>query len=202
MLVVGEVCTCCKPNGTHPTFINDYRLRLAVMTERNQGRPWTAREDHLLTQAVALHGENDNWKMIALAVPQRTNKACRKVTQCSTSPNHSFTSLFFQRWLHSLSPTVKKTTWTSDEDQLLLDLFATYGPKWSAIARQIPGRTDDACSKRYREALDPSLRKDEWTVGEDEKLAEVYGRLGGRWGQVGHELNRSGLACRNRCGSI
>ena len=73
-----------------------------------------------------------------------------------------------QRWLHSLSPNVKKSAWTKDEDQLLLSLYETHGPKWSFIARQIRGRTDDACSKRYREALDPNLKKTEWTAEEDE----------------------------------
>jgi hypothetical protein len=43
------------------------------------GTPWTADEDSLLTQAVALHGDADQWKTIALCVPGRTNKACRKV---------------------------------------------------------------------------------------------------------------------------
>ena len=49
------------------------------MKERGVGKPWTKQEDELLTQAVRVHGENDNWKAIALCVPGRTNKACRKV---------------------------------------------------------------------------------------------------------------------------
>nr|AXB87526.1 MYB transcription factor 20 [Pleurotus ostreatus] len=150
------------------------------MTERNVGRPWSAEEDSLLKAAVDAHGENDNWKIIAQAVPGRSNKACRK------------------RWLHSLSPTVKKSAWTQAEDQKLLDCYNSLGPRWSAIARQIPGRTDDACSKRYREALNPNLRKDEWTPEEDKQLVQAYAQIGGKWGQVGQELNRSGLACRNR----
>lgn len=79
-----------------------------------------------------------------------------------------------------------------------MELYAVYGSKWSTIARQIPGRTDDACSKRYREALDPNLKKDEWTPDEDVKLMQVFARIGGKWGQVGQELQRSGLGCRNR----
>jgi hypothetical protein len=67
------------------------------------------------------------------------------------------------------------------------------------IARQIPGRTDDACSKRYREALDPSLIKEEWSLEEDGKLCDLYAQLGGRWGQIGNQMHRSGLGCRNRC---
>ncbi|KAL1951754.1 hypothetical protein VTO73DRAFT_903 [Trametes versicolor] len=150
------------------------------MSERGVGNPWTTYEDNLLIQAVAIHGENDNWKAVALSVPGRTNKACRK------------------RWLHSLSPNVKKTAWTSEEDQLLLSLYAVHGTKWSVIARNIQGRTDDACSKRYREALDPSLKRDDWTAAEDTKLLEAYARLGGKWGIIGQELGRSGLGCRNR----
>ncbi|KAF7367282.1 hypothetical protein MSAN_00790200 [Mycena sanguinolenta] len=141
---------------------------------------WTAHEDELLIAAVKNFGEHDNWKTVAQSVPGRTNKACRK------------------RWLHSLSPAVKKSAWTPSEDHLLIELFAVHGPKWSAIARQISGRTDDACSKRYREALDPNLKKDEWTPEEDARLLEAYARLGGKWGQVGQELRRSGLGCRNR----
>lgn len=104
----------------------------------------------------------------------------------------------YKRWLHSLQPNVKKSAWTADEDKLLIELYLKHGPKWSAIARQILGRTDDACSKRYREALDPNLKKEDWTPEEDAKLIEVYHLIGGKWGQVGQSLQRSGLGCRNR----
>ncbi|KAF9786051.1 hypothetical protein BJ322DRAFT_1005044 [Thelephora terrestris] len=150
------------------------------MLDKVVGRPWSTEEDNLLIQAVAIHGQNDNWKQVATAVPGRTNKACRK------------------RWLHSLCPTVKKTAWTREEDELLLSLYAIHSTKWSVIARHIPGRTDDACSKRYREALDPSLKKGDWSPEEDFHLLQAYKRLGGRWGQIGAELCRSGLGCRNR----
>ena len=93
---------------------------------------------------------------------------------------------------------MKKTPWTAEEDRALLSLYAIHSTKWSVIARHIPGRTDDACSKRYREALDPTLRKEEWTSEEDARLLDAYARLGGRWGQIGQEMQRSGLGCRNR----
>jgi hypothetical protein len=50
------------------------------MLERSVGRPWSAQEDDLLANAVVLHGEVDNWKAVALSVPGRTNKACRKAS--------------------------------------------------------------------------------------------------------------------------
>ena len=48
--------------------------------ERSVSRPWTVQEDELLIRAVGEHGENDNWKRVAMCVPGRTNKACRKVS--------------------------------------------------------------------------------------------------------------------------
>jgi hypothetical protein len=165
------------------------------MTERAVGRPWSAREDELLAAAVGVHGQVDNWKAVAASVPGRTNKACRKASVRLSTPPISHPS---QRWLHSLSPSVKKSAWSKHEDNLLLELYQIHSAKWAVIARNIPGRTDDACSKRYREALDPSLKKDGWSPDEDAKLAAAYARLGGKWGRVGQELQRSGLGCRNR----
>lgn len=62
------------------------------MAERTVGRPWNTHEDNLLKQAVAIHGENDNWKTISLSVPGRTNKACRKVSMSDLLT--SFASIF------------------------------------------------------------------------------------------------------------
>ena len=50
------------------------------VVEKRQGKPWSAEEDDLLRKAVQIHGENDNWKAVAKCVPERTNKACRKVS--------------------------------------------------------------------------------------------------------------------------
>ena len=63
------------------------------MTERAVGRPWSAREDQLLAAAIAVHGQVDNWKAVALSVPGRSNKACRKASPhllhpADLSPRH------------------------------------------------------------------------------------------------------------------
>ncbi|KAF8499457.1 hypothetical protein JB92DRAFT_2981456 [Gautieria morchelliformis] len=140
------------------------------MASSSTPRPWTAQEDALLRHAVAEHGDEPGaWKAIASCVPGRSNKGCRK------------------------------TPWTPAEDALLLKLYATHSPpRWSLIAKSIPGRTDDACSKRYREALDPLLKKDGWTSDEDAKLIRLTAQLGSKWTQVGQQMSRSGLGCRNR----
>ncbi|KAG8984038.1 hypothetical protein FRB93_006831 [Tulasnella sp. JGI-2019a] len=151
------------------------------MAQRALGKQWTPEEDESLVQAVRTYGEDTEcWKQIAAAVPGRTNKACRK------------------RWKHSLHPSVKKTNWNAEEDELLLELHAKHPGRWALIASNIPGRTDDACAKRYCEALDPKLNKTDWTTSEDELLLESFSRLGSAWTKVAEELGRSGLGCRNR----
>jgi hypothetical protein len=49
------------------------------MSDRNIGKPWTSQEDRILVEQVAVHGDVDKWKTICLAIPGRSNKACRKV---------------------------------------------------------------------------------------------------------------------------
>ncbi|KAK0208617.1 hypothetical protein DFS33DRAFT_461224 [Desarmillaria ectypa] len=150
------------------------------MQEKGTSRAWTQEEDDLLVQVMNCNGGFENWKEVATLIPGRTNKACRK------------------RWLHSLSPDLRKSAWTPREDALLVALHKRHKNKWSTIARFIPGRTDDACSKRFREALDPRLKKDPWTHAEDAKLLQLYSQLGPKWKEVGEEMQRSGLGCRNR----
>ncbi|KAJ3787672.1 hypothetical protein GGU11DRAFT_746128 [Lentinula aff. detonsa] len=150
------------------------------MGEKVVTRPWTQKDDDLLRDAVVKHGTQDNWQAVASEVSGRDNKACRK------------------RWLHSLSPTVKKSPWTVEEDALLRYLHNMHGARWSLIAREIEGRTDDACSKRYNEALDPTLKRDEWTPDEEARLLQVYSEIGCKWKEIGSQLQRSSLACRNR----
>jgi len=69
---------------------------------------WTAEEDVILVQQVEIWGAKDQWRRISEALPGRTNKACRK------------------RWLHSLSPDIKKSLWTQEEDHLLLQMHAQF----------------------------------------------------------------------------
>lgn len=63
------------------------------MKGRVTGKPWTKQEDELLIRAVQQHGDEDNWKTIALFVPGRTNKACRKVSRALGVPYLSISIL-------------------------------------------------------------------------------------------------------------
>ncbi|RKP23940.1 Homeodomain-like protein, partial [Syncephalis pseudoplumigaleata] len=149
---------------------------------RGERVPWLPEEDNLLRLAVQLYGYNtDKWTKISACVPGRTNKHCRK------------------RWFHSLDPSRRRGSWTSKEDLLLREAHARFGEQWSRVAELVPGRTDDQCSKRWRESLDPAIDRSEWTEAEDQDLLRLVGELGSQWQRIAeHFPGRPGLHCRNR----
>ena len=62
------------------------------------------------------------------------------------------------------------------------------------------GRTDDQCSSRYLNCLDPNLNSNEpWSKDEDALLLNLYDEMGSSWTLIAkHIPGRSALNCRNR----
>ncbi|KAJ2500020.1 hypothetical protein GGH96_003058 [Coemansia sp. RSA 1972] len=143
---------------------------------------WTREEDRLLMVGVCAYGPNtESWPRIAVLVPGRTNKSCRK------------------RWFHSLDPSLHKGPWTAEEDDLLRQRVTQFPSQWSRVAEGIPGRTDDQCAKRWRESLDPEIDRSKWTPQEDQLLLKKYHELGTQWQKIASSFKgRPGLHCRNR----
>ncbi|KAI8378011.1 uncharacterized protein BYT42DRAFT_364731 [Radiomyces spectabilis] len=156
--------------------------RWKLPSRSRERAPWTPEEDNLLRLAVQLYGDKtEKWAKIAACVPGRTNKNCRK------------------RWFHSLDPSLKKGAWTDEEDQLLREGVVKYPNQWSKIADMLEGRTDDQCAKRWRESLDPSIDRSDWTPEDDKRLMEKYEEFGSQWQKIAQFFDgRPGLHCRNR----
>ncbi len=168
---------------SHQTYLLAQKKPLKGSPRPSRERaPWTPEEDNLLKLAVQLYGDKtEKWAKIAACVPGRTNKNCRK------------------RWFHSLDPSLRKGAWTEEEDQLLREGVSKYPNQWSKIADMLPGRTDDQCAKRWRESLDPSIDRSEWTTLEDALLMEKYEEYGSQWQKIAFFFDgRPGLHCRNR----
>jgi hypothetical protein len=105
-------------------------------------KKFTEQEDNYLTHLVGVHGTH-NWKAIAWHMNGRTVRQCR------------------ERFKYYLEPGIKRPVWTDDEDRLLMDRYATIGPKWAQIAAFFNGRTDIDLKNRYQRlqrAMKPSKK--------------------------------------------
>ncbi|KAG0470891.1 hypothetical protein HPP92_017591 [Vanilla planifolia] len=87
--------------------------------------PWTVSEDAILMDYVKMHGEG-KWNLVQKnSGLQRSGKSIRL------------------RWLNHLHPDLRKGPFAPEEEMLIFQLHALHGNKWSRIASQVPGRTDN-----------------------------------------------------------
>ncbi|KAA8538702.1 hypothetical protein F0562_028317 [Nyssa sinensis] len=86
---------------------------------------WSQAEDLRLTSFIQKKG-HDNWR----ALPKqagllRCGKSCRL------------------RWMNYLRPDIRRGNFTQEEEESIIKLHEFFGNKWSKIAAQLPGRTDN-----------------------------------------------------------
>ncbi|GAQ38460.1 hypothetical protein AKAW_09149 [Aspergillus niger] len=83
-----------------------------------------------------------------------------------------------------------RRVWSTEEDEKLIALVEQLGDKrgrdskWTEISKNLPGRTNKDCRKRWFHSLDPKLRKGRWTKEEDEILLAAHRRLGPAWKEI------------------
>ncbi|XP_008794081.2 transcription factor RAX2-like [Phoenix dactylifera] len=88
--------------------------------------PWSPEEDMALKSYLERHGTGGNW----IALPQKAGlKRCGKSCRL--------------RWLNYLRPDIKHGGFTEEEDNIICTLYNKIGSRWSVIATQLPGRTDN-----------------------------------------------------------
>ncbi|KAF3333773.1 myb-related protein 308-like protein [Carex littledalei] len=61
------------------------------------------------------------------------------------------------RWLNYLRPNIKHGGFSEEEDRIILSLYISIGSRWSIIAGQLPGRTDNDIKNYWNTRLKKKL---------------------------------------------
>ncbi|TYI22126.1 hypothetical protein ES332_A06G083300v1 [Gossypium tomentosum] len=102
--------------------------------------PWSPDEDDTLRNYLAKHGTGGNW----IALPRKAGlKRCGKSCRL--------------RWLNYLRPDIKHGGFTDEEDNIICSLYGSIGSRWSLIAAQLPGRTDNDIKNHWNTKLKKKL---------------------------------------------
>jgi hypothetical protein len=118
-------------NGKQPQHCQS-RWQKTLSSVFRKGK-WSETEDKALLEAVRLYGKQ-SWFKIQQFVPGRTDVQCR------------------ERYCNILDPKLNQGPWSFEEDEKLLQLVAELGNgKWATISKQIEGRTDNQCWRRWRQ---------------------------------------------------
>ena len=76
-----------------------------------------------------------------------------------------------------------------------------HGTSHSCCCPDVLGRDEQQCISRWRNILNPNLRKGPWTAEEDGMIRELVALMGPKqWAAVAERLQgRTGKQCRERC---
>ncbi|KAE9616705.1 putative transcription factor MYB-HB-like family [Lupinus albus] len=101
---------------------------------------WSTEEDSKLKEYIDKHGTGGNWISLPhKAGLKRCGKSCRL------------------RWLNYLRPNIKHGEFSDEEDMIIFSLYVNIGSRWSIIAAQLPGRTDNDIKNYWNTKLKKKL---------------------------------------------
>ncbi|XXG78850.1 hypothetical protein AAC387_Pa09g0025 [Persea americana] len=116
---------------------------------------WSPEEDEKLRRHIAKYGHGCWSSVPKQAGLQRCGKSCRL------------------RWINYLRPDLKRGTFSQEEENLIIELHTVLGNRWSQIAAQLPGRTDNEIKNLWNSCIKKKLRQSGIDPNTHKLLSEV-----------------------------
>ncbi|XP_058077141.1 transcription factor MYB61-like [Magnolia sinica] len=116
---------------------------------------WSPEEDEKLLRHITKYGHGCWSSVPKQAGLQRCGKSCRL------------------RWINYLRPDLKRGTFSQQEENLIIELHAVLGNRWSQIAAQLPGRTDNEIKNLWNSCIKKKLRQRGIDPNTHKPLSEV-----------------------------
>ncbi|GAB4845544.1 hypothetical protein Ancab_038949 [Ancistrocladus abbreviatus] len=138
-------------------------------------RCYREEEDVNMQACVSKHGTN-NWSSVPKkAGLKRYGKSCKL------------------RWNNCPTPASKHESFTSQEEELIIKLHAAIGSRWSLIAQQLPGRTDNDVKIYWN----TKLRKKLMDMGIDPITHKPFSQILADYGNIGGLSTGLGSICKD-----
>uniref|UniRef100_A0A1D1Y2D6 Transcription factor MYB86 n=1 Tax=Anthurium amnicola TaxID=1678845 RepID=A0A1D1Y2D6_9ARAE len=119
---------------------------------------WSPEEDEKLQRHISKYGHGCWSSVPKQAGLQRCGKSCRL------------------RWINYLRPDLKRGTFSQQEENLIIELHAVLGNRWSQIAAQLPGRTDNEIKNLWNSSIKKKLKQKGIDPNTHKPFAEVDGK--------------------------
>ncbi|CAN1216451.1 Transcription factor MYB35 [Linum perenne] len=165
-----------KAESSRPTRHKDMVRPPACCGNVNLKRGlWTPEEDAKILAHVAKHGTGNWTSAPKKAGLRRCGKSCRL------------------RWNNYLRPDLNHETFKPEEEEMIVKLHAAIGSRWSIIAQQLPGRTDNDVKNHWN----TKLRKKLSEMGIDPVTHKPFSQILTDYGNI-----NGGISSRPRIGSL
>ena len=87
---------------------------VSKILQKTNKKSWQLDEDNALMALIEEYG-TESWKQISSKMENRTAKQCR------------------ERYYNHLSPDLKKTGWTKEEDAIIMEMREKVGNHWTKV---------------------------------------------------------------------